>query len=193
MMNESGSRWSADASVQRGADYDHRWKQMAEAGISVHGEADFICRFEPTSVLDAGCGTGRVAIELAARGIDVTGVDLDRPMLDQARVKAPELGWVEANLLTVDLGRQFDVVALPGNVMIFLHPGTESSVVANLARHVAVGGALIAGFQLGRGYDLEQYDLDCEAAGLVGQARYATWDADPWHPAAGYAVSVHRR
>jgi hypothetical protein len=34
--------------------------------------------------------------------------------------------------------------------MIFLHPGTETEVVANLARHVTPGGRLIAGFQLGR-------------------------------------------
>lgn len=192
-MDESGSRWGADAGVQRGADYDHRWKQMSAAGISIHGEADLICRFGPTSVLDAGCGTGRVAIELAQRGIDVTGVDLDRPMLDQARAKAPDLTWVEANLLSVELDRQFDVVAMPGNVMIFVQPGTEPAVIANMARHLAPGGALIAGFELGRGYDLDRYDGDCRAAGLTSEARFATWDAEPWRHGGDYAVSVHRR
>ncbi len=178
--------------MQRGADYDHRWKQMAAAGVSVHGEADFICRLEPASVLDAGCGTGRVAIELADRGIDVTGVDLDRPMLDQARAKAPKLAWVEANLLSVDLGRRFDVVAMPGNVMIFVQPGTEAAVIANLAGHLAPGGALVAGFELGRGYDIDRYDADCRAAGLTGVARFATWDAEPWQTGGDYAVSIHR-
>ncbi len=192
-MDESGSRWGADPGVQRGADYDHRWKQMSAAGISIHGEADLICRFGPTSVLDAGCGTGRVAIELAQRGIDVTGVDLDRPMLDQARAKAPDLTWVEANLLSVELDRQFDVVAMPGNVMIFVQPGTEPAVIANMARHLAPGGALIAGFEFGRGYDLDRYDGDCRAAGLTSEARFATWDAEPWRPGGDYAVSVHRR
>ena len=191
-MDESGSRWSADSGVQRGADYDHRWKQMAAAGVSVHGEADFICRLEPASVLDAGCGTGRVAIELANRGIDVTGVDLDRPMLDQARAKAPELAWVDANLLSVDLGRRFDVVAMPGNVMIFVQPGTEAAVIANLAGHLAPGGALVAGFELGRGYGLDRYDADWRAAGLTGAARFATWDAEPWQTGGDYAVSIHR-
>ncbi len=193
MQDESTSRWTAAAGVQRGADYDHRWKQMAAAGLSVHGEADFICRFEPSSVLDAGCGTGRVAIELANRGIDVAGVDLDRPMLDEARLKAPDLPWIEADLVSVELGREFDVVAMPGNVMIFVGHGTEEAVVANMARHVSVGGVLVAGFGLGRGYDLEQYDLDCRAAGLTIGSRYATWDGMPWHPGADYAVSVHRR
>jgi 2-polyprenyl-3-methyl-5-hydroxy-6-metoxy-1,4-benzoquinol methylase len=188
----AGSRWSADDSVRRGADYDHRWKQMAAAGLSVHGEADFICGLDPVSVLDAGCGTGRVAIELAARGIDVAGVDLDRPMLEQARAKAPQLPWIEANLAQVDLGRQFDVVAMPGNVMIFVQPGTEAAVVANMADHIVAGGALVAGFELGRGYDIDQYDADCRAAGLVSAARFATWDAAPWQVGATYAVSIHR-
>ena len=138
---------------------------MAAAGLSVHGEADFICGFTPTSMLDAGCGTGRVAIELSRRGIDVAGVDLDRRMLEQDGSKAPELSWIEADLASVELDRRFDVVAMPGNVMIFVGHGTEAAVVANMARHVSVGGVLVAGFELGRGYDVDRYDLDCSAAG----------------------------
>jgi SAM-dependent methyltransferase len=172
--------------------YDARWKEMAANGESVHGEADFVCRFQPASVLDAGCGTGRVAIELARRGIDVVGVDLDDSMLAAARAKAPDQIWITADLLDVELGRTFDVVVLPGNVMIFLAPGTETAVVANLARHVAADGRLVVGFQLGRGYHLQRYDADCEAAGLVLEARYATWDGDSWRSGGDYAVSVHR-
>jgi SAM-dependent methyltransferase len=187
------SRWAAASDVTRGADYDRKWAELAAAGRSIHGEADFICGFGPTSVLDAGCGTGRVAIELAARGIDVVGVDLDPPMLEQARAKAPHLDWVEADLCHLALGRVFDVVALPGNVMIFVCPGTERSVVANLATHVRPGGVLVAGFQLGRGYELDRYDADCADAGLVLDARFATWHTDPWTVGGDYAVSVHRR
>ncbi|MFM2071639.1 MAG: hypothetical protein RLZZ623_1902, partial [Actinomycetota bacterium] len=50
-----------------------------------HGEADCIAAFGPATVLDAGCGTGRVAMELHRRGIDVVGVDLDADMLERAR------------------------------------------------------------------------------------------------------------
>lgn len=190
-MSDRTSRWSSADGVQRGADYDVRWAQMAARGESVHGEADRISAYAPRTVLDAGCGTGRVAIELARRGIDVVGVDLDAPMLDEARAKAPELTWVLGDLVDVDLGRAFDVVAMPGNVMIFVRPGTESAVVANLARHVAPGGLLIAGFQLGRGYALDRYDADCAAAGLDPVERFAAWDGDPYD-GGGYAVSVHR-
>ena len=179
--------------MSRGSDYDARWARLAAAGHSIHGEADFLCRFEPAAVLDAGCGTGRVAIELASRGIDVVGVDLDPPMLREARAKAPHLDWVEADLRDVDLGRTFDVVAMPGNVMIFVSPGSEAAVVANMATHVRPGGVLVAGFQLGRGYELDRYDTDCAAAGLTLAARFATWDGDAWSAGGDYAVSVHRR
>jgi SAM-dependent methyltransferase len=165
---------------------------MAARGESVHGEADFVCRFEPSSVLDAGCGTGRVGIELARRGLDVVGVDLDDSMLTAARAKAPDLTWVTADLVDVDLGRTFDVVVLPGNVMIFVAPGTERAVVANMARHVAPAGRLVAGFQLRRGYELDQYDTDCAAAGLELEVRYATWECGAWRGGGDYAVSVHR-
>jgi SAM-dependent methyltransferase len=53
---------------------------MADAGESVHGEVDLVMSLlaehefgDSPRVLDAGCGTGRVAIELAARGVDVAG------------------------------------------------------------------------------------------------------------------------
>src|SRR5262245_4961583 len=187
-LRRVNSRWSS----MSGDAYDAQWREMAAKGESIHGEADFVCRFEPSSVLDAGCGTGRVGIELARRGIDVVGVDLDESRLATARAKAPELTWVTADLVDVDLGRTFDVVVMPGNVMIFVAPGTERAVVANTARHVAPDGRLIAGFQLRRAYELEQYDADCAATGLELEARYATWDRGSWRAGGDYAVSVHR-
>lgn len=193
------SRWS-DTSAPRGDDYDARWRALEAEGRSVHGEADLVWSLGPGTVLDAGCGTGRVGIELARRGATVVGVDLDPGMLDTARRKAPDLTWVEADLSTLDLGGRagtptaFDVVVAAGNVMIFLAPGTEAATIARLAAHVVPGGALVAGFQLTHAaYGLERYDADCSAAGLVLAERWATWDRQPWVPGGDYAVSVHRR
>ena len=135
------SRWLLRDDVPRGDDYDQRWRDLTDSGEGIHGEADLISALSAGgSVLDAGCGTGRVAIELARRGHEVIGVDLDPGMLDTARAKAPELEWHLADLLDIDLARTFDLVALPGNVMIFLSPGTEADVVANMARHLATDG-----------------------------------------------------
>ena len=192
MSSDPVNRWLAEAG-DRSRTYDQRWEELAAAGQSVHGEADLVEALGPRSVLDAGCGTGRVAIELARRGIEVVGVDVDPSMLDVARSKQPDLPWIVADLTDVDLGRTFDVVVLAGNVMIFLAPGTEGQVVANLARHVAPGGFLVAGFALQPGrLDLAAYDGHAGAAGLVPADRWATWDRQPFE-GGDYAVSVHRR
>lgn len=195
MPREPRTRWSAEAG-DRVASYDQRWAQMAARGENVHGEADFVTTLElprpPARVLDAGCGTGRVAAELARRGLDVVGVDVDAAMLAQARAKSPDVAWIEADLADLDLGRTFDVVVLAGNVMIYLRPGTEGTVVAALVRHLEPGGALVAGFQLEAGrLDLATYDAHLEAAGLRLAERWATWDRQPFG-GGNYAVSVHR-
>ena len=180
--------------MRRGADYDRRFSDLAARGMDVHGEANLVAALGPRSVLDAGCGTGRVAIELARRGIEVVGVDIDPAMLEAARTKAPDLTWIEADLATVDLRRTFDVVAMAGNVMIFVAPRTEGAVVARMAAHLAPGGHLVAGFSLrSHGLDLARYDRLAQAAGLELVGRWGTWDRDPFVPGGQYAVSVHRR
>jgi SAM-dependent methyltransferase len=162
----------------------------------VHGEAAFVAALEPTAVLDAGCGTGRVAIELHRRGIPVVGTDVDGSMLAAARGRAPQIDWVAADLAELDLGRTFAVVVLAGNVPLFTPPGTQAALVAGCVRHVEPGGLMVTGFQLGRGYELDAFDADCRAAGATLVERLATWDRQPFPPEGGtadYAVSVHRR
>jgi SAM-dependent methyltransferase len=186
------SRWDR-TSAPRGDDYDAQWKALEASGQDPHGEVAFVMRFAPRSVLDAGCGTGRVAIELARRGVAAVGVDLDEAMLDAARRKAPHQQWVCADLASLDLEQQFDVVVMAGNVMIFVEPGTEAQVVQRMAAHLVPGGRLVAGFQLGQTIGLDGYDEAARAAGLEFEARFATWDGDPFTGNGRYAVSVHRR
>jgi SAM-dependent methyltransferase len=188
-------RWQ-QSDVPRGADYDRRFEDLAARGMDMHGEAALVASYRPATVLDAGCGTGRVAIELAARGHDVVGVDIDPVMLEAARAKAPGLTWVEADLTdpALDLGRTFDVVVMAGNVLIFVPSGTEEIVIANAARHVSPGGRLVAGYSLRPGgLRPSGHDAYATAAGLVPEDRWSTWDRDPYAPADTYAVSVHRR
>ena len=175
-----------------GDDYQRRLQATLD-GADPHGEVAFVQRYAPDSVLDAGCGTGRVAIELAHRGVEVVGVDHSTSMLDTARRLAPELSWVHADLAALELGRTFDAVVLAGNVPLFTAPGTQAALLEGCARHLDVGSVLVAAFQLGRGYDLASYDQQAQAAGLELVERYATWDGDAFGPASGYAVSVHRR
>lgn len=175
-----------------GEEYQRRFDRLAASGASMHGEVDLVMTYEPRSVLDAGCGTGRVAIELARRGVDVVGVDPDASMLDTARALAPTADWREASMVGLDLGRRFDLVVMAGNVPLFTPPGTAAALVAGCARHVAPHGRLVAGFQLGRGYEVDEYDRDAAAAGLELEDRWSTWDGAPFGPTSDYAVSVHR-
>ena len=192
------TRWHG-TDAPRGDDYDARWRRLAAAGVSVHGEADLIESLlresGGTRVLDAGCGTGRVAIELAARGFSVVGLDVDAAMLAAARAKAPDLRWIEADLLDAGahLDATFDVVALAGNVMIFVAPGTEGRVLSELAGLLAPDALLVSGFALRPDrLTLAEYDRLAAAAGLRSVARWATWDRQPY-TGGDYAVTAHAR
>lgn len=176
-------------------DYHIRWRQMEERGESAHGEADFIASLGPASVLDAGCGMGRVAMELHRRGIEVEGADLDDDLLAYARTDAPQITWHLADLASASFGRSYEVVAMPGNVMLFCRPDDRASIVANLAAHLTDGGLLIAGFSLSASSStltLLEYDAAASAADLSLVDRFATWERAPY-AGGDYAVSVHRR
>jgi SAM-dependent methyltransferase len=172
-----------------GEDYQARFDRLAASGQDVHGEAAFVEALGPVTVLDAGCGTGRVGIELAHRGLEVVGVDVDPSMLATARRLAPDIEWVEADLTTFDLGRTFDVVLLAGNVPLFTPPGTQPQLAARCAAHVRPGGHLVAGFSTDRGYTAEDWDA---AVDLPLVDRFATWAGDP-DAGGAYAVTLHGR
>jgi SAM-dependent methyltransferase len=138
---------------------------------------------------------GRVAIELSRRGVDVDGVDLDDDLLAYARTDAPHLCWVHGDLATVRMPRTYDVVAMPGNVMLFCQVEVRAAIVATMADHLEGGGRLIVGFGLEDRADaitLDEYDAACALAGLWLEDRFATWERAPY-VGGGYAVSVHRR
>jgi 2-polyprenyl-3-methyl-5-hydroxy-6-metoxy-1,4-benzoquinol methylase len=173
-------------------EYDGRWERMAHEGASIHGEAELVCTLGGDRVLDAGCGTGRVAIELARRGRIVTGVDNDRDMLERAKAKDSSVTWVLADLATVTLDERFDVVVMAGDVLHYVKVGYESMVVANVARHLAHGGLLVTGATVPERDLLSHYDNWCRAAGLTLEVRYASWGGAPYDRPGHYAVSVHR-
>jgi len=186
----------ADWSAWRGrfdpGTYDTRWERLAAAGVDPHGEAALVMRYAPRTVLDGGCGTGRVAVELARRGVDVVGVDVDADMIDVAHRKAPELRWLVADLADLALDDRVDVVVLAGNVIPYVPADRRAAAVAGCARHLVAGGRLIAGFALRRAWPrLDEYDEWCATAGLRLEARWSTWEWAPYE-GGGYAVSVHR-
>jgi SAM-dependent methyltransferase len=183
------SSWRAKFDIDT---YDERWQRLAARGGNPHGEADLIAAYAPRTVLDAGCGTGRLAIELARRGVEVLGVDVDPDMIAAARAKAPELEWLAADLAELDRPQRFDVVALAGNVVPYVPADRRPAAVAACARHLVPGGRLVAGFGMQPGWPtVADYDAWCVAAGLQLEDRYATWERAPYQ-GGDYVVSVHR-
>ena len=84
--------------------------------ISYSDWADFIeriaereCKERPDLVLDLGCGTGSMTIELARRGYDMTGVDYSPEMLDVARERAEQAGLSDRILLLCQDMREFEL------------------------------------------------------------------------------------
>lgn len=205
-MSTGPSRWSQLTGGRDGERYAAQFARLAASGFDVHGEARLCASLVPTGsrVLDAGCGTGRVAVRLAELGYDCVGVDSDASMLEQARLASTDVSWVLADLAGLDVVAQglaagFQLVVAAGNVIPLLAEGTHARVVANLAAALSPGGLLVAGFGLDAAHlplafapvDLAGYDAWCTAAGLVIDRRLATWDGDGYD-GGGYAVSVHR-
>lgn len=201
------SSWERVARAQEGEQYAEayaaRFRALEAKGVDVHGEARLVevLRPAPARVLDAGCGTGRIAARLAGRGYGVVGCDLDARMIEVARRDHPALEWHIldlAELDAADLGAPFDVVLLAGNVIPFLDPGTLEQVAAGVARHLREDGIVVAGFGLDENnlpagctpVPLSAVDAAMAAAGLTGKARWSTWDQAPYDNG-GYVVTVH--
>lgn len=179
--------------------YAERFADLERRGVEVHGEADLVERLTPAGarILDAGCGTGRVAIRLRRRGFRAEGVDVDADMLAVARDSEPEIPWYEADLadLRTAAPGPYDVIVAAGNVLPLV--ADPASAAAQLAARLTPAGLLVAGFGLDAAHlpvsptlDLTAYDRGCAAAGLTLRSRHRNWQQEPYD-GGGYAVSIH--
>ena len=82
-----------------------RWKEAPAVAEGIFKLADTGRLPQELKILDAGCGLGRIAVELAVLGAQVTGVDLIKPFLDAAAEAAAAenvtIEWVQADLRKV--------------------------------------------------------------------------------------------
>lgn len=98
-------------------------------------------------VLDVGCGTGRVALDLAARGHQVVAVDADpelvRVLAERARERALPVRALAADARALALGTRHPLAILPMQVVQLLGgPEGRASALAAIARHLEPGGLL---------------------------------------------------
>ncbi|CAN5469580.1 class I SAM-dependent methyltransferase [soil metagenome] len=199
------SRWQDLADDDSVADYDARSQlRLAEvraAGTSEHAEADLVAQLRPGggSVLDAGCGTGRVSRRLAHLGYAVTGVDSDPRMLAIARDHdggpPDQVTYVKADL-TAYQGDLVDVVLAAGNVIPLLAPGTLELALRSLSAHLRPGGLLVCGYGLDTDHlpsgcpttSIEQVEAAATTTALTLLTRWGTWVGGPF--TGEYAVEV---
>lgn len=99
-------------------------------------------------VLDAGCGIGRIAVELAALGIDVTGVDIIQSELDAAAESAGAEGvslkLIKADLRTFSEPEKYDCVINLYTSFGYCDTQEEDmQILFNMANAVKKGGTFI--------------------------------------------------
>jgi SAM-dependent methyltransferase len=198
----SGTTSTTWASVT-GADPDHsqryiaRWEGFEHEGKDIDGEARLVDAMAPrhARILDAGSGTGRVAVSLAARGHVVTAVDIDPQLVDYARGRYAGSGveWNVGDLASSDdvpVG-PFDLIVSAGNVLAFIPDAAHRQALGVLASRLASGGRLVVGFGLSRGRSVEAFDEDVAAAGLHTVQRFSSWELHPFDDGAGdFMVAV---
>lgn len=93
----------------------------------------------PASVLDLGCGAGRLANLLAGRGFTVTGVDASSAMLASLD---PRVHGVQARIEELRLDRRFDVVVLASQLVNDPDPVLRRALLATARAHLADAGAV---------------------------------------------------
>jgi SAM-dependent methyltransferase len=99
------------------------------------------------SVLEVGCGTGRVTLQLAQEGISIVGMDISPAMLTIARQKSQELPnvrWVEGDMQAFDLGGCFELIIIPGHSFQFmLTPEDQLACLNCVHQHLTPHGKFI--------------------------------------------------
>lgn len=98
------------------------------------------------SVLEIGCGTGRITIPMAVQGINITGLDIVPEMLQRAKAKASNLAinWVEADARTFNLGRQFNVIFESGaTFQHMLERADQEEMLSSAREHLVPDGRFI--------------------------------------------------
>lgn len=141
--------------------------------------------------LEFAVGTGRVAVPLAQRGVDVTGIELSAPMVARLREKAgeSELPVVLGDMATTRAPGEFTLVYLVFNTISNLLTQDEQvECFRNAARHLLPGGRFV--IELGVP-DLRRLPPGREAAVFTAEPGYL--GVDSYDVVAQHLVSHHVR
>jgi SAM-dependent methyltransferase len=138
---------------------------------------------EGASILELGCGTGRILRPLAAMGHRVTGADDSADML--ARVT--DLETVRSPIESLRLDRTFDVVLL-ASTMINSDPRTRRAFLGTVRHHLGDGGMAV--FQMSPPGWFETFSTTStrDDPGIGYIVRRARWEPPRMHAKVEYQV-----
>jgi SAM-dependent methyltransferase len=98
-------------------------------------------------VLDIGCGYGRHAMELAARGFHVVGLDMSTPLLvrggEEAHRRGLTINFVRGDMRELDFEAQFDGAYCLFSTFGYFDDETNKKTVANIAHALRPGGRVL--------------------------------------------------
>lgn len=142
-------------------------------------------------VLDLGCGTGRLALAMAAAGHIVTGVDPARASLEVAHFKprADQVTWVEGTSAAVP-DAAFDVAVMTSHVAQFFVEDAEWRSTLKDLRRALVPGSLLA-FDT-RDPAVRGWEQSLDEAGFAVENVFGGWDRQPVGAGDGESVVLAR-
>lgn len=126
--------------------------------VNYEGDADFLeavfrkhMASSPRSILDLGCGTGNHDLPLAARGHEVTGLDLSPEQLAVAARKASKarlpVRFVRGDMRSFRFGRTFDAaICMFGAFGYLTNSGDVARCLRSVKRHLRPGGLFVYEF-----------------------------------------------
>jgi len=122
------------------APYDE-WVTFTEHAIRLHKK-------EVQSILDLGCGTGRIAVQLAKEGYEVTGVDHSSEMLarafDRALASKAKVDWVHQDIRKLKGFSNFDLAISYCDVMNYVTEKKDlKSFFCRVYDSLRIGGLFI--------------------------------------------------
>lgn len=160
---ERGSREHYDDAVY----YDHAYRRRRE-------DIDFyvrLARQHGGPVLELGAGSGRVSVELAALGLDVTALDHSAAMIERGRARcealtAGRVTFVEGDLRRFSLGATFPLIVAPFNVLQHLYdPEDFHACFTRVREHLSPGGRFVFDVRVPQARELARDPDHAYAAG----------------------------
>ena len=95
------------------------------------------------SVLDIGCGTGKIDKLLKGKGYDVLGIDNSKEMIEYAQRNYPEITFKQMDAETFKLDKKFDAIIALDSVLTFLtKEGAFEEAIKNFVSHMEQGSIL---------------------------------------------------